>query len=58
MPAGLSFVTKASSPGLSVVSKAPDVVGKSVELVEPATKALPDESTAMPKPTSVRLPPR
>ena len=35
-PAGLSFVTKPSLPS-GVVSKAPGVVGKSVEPVPPAT---------------------
>jgi hypothetical protein len=34
-PAGFSFVTKASSPLLYVVSKAKGVVGKSPELVRP-----------------------
>jgi len=52
-PLASSFVTKAlSSSSLKVVSKAPGVVGKSVEVVAPVTEALPAPSTARPRPAS------
>ena len=58
VPAGLTFVTKASMLVGEVVSNAPVVVGKFVELVSPVTYALPEESTAIALPSSEALPPR
>src|SRR3990172_8827829 len=52
------FAAKASSSPLCVVSKAPEVVGKSVEVVPPVTYALPEASTAMEDPPSLSPPPR
>ena len=61
-PAGLSFVTKASTLPFWVVSNAPGVVGKFVESASPATYAAPVPSTAIPLPRSknplVLKPPR
>ena len=62
-PAGLSLVTKRSkrsskAPPFWVVSKAPGVVGKPVERVEPPTTALPAPSTRMSSGSSVSSPPR
>ena len=52
-------MTKASkSDPLALVSKAPSLVGKSVEGVSPVTKAAPAESTAIPMPLSMEDPPR
>ena len=45
-PPAAIFVMKTSLPPFAVVSKAPEIVGKSVEDVPPVTKTLPAESTA------------
>src|SRR6266542_2823470 len=58
LPAAPSLVTKASSPPFQLVSKAPGVVGKFVELVRPVSVAMPAVSTAMPGPRSSTVPPR
>src|SRR3989339_1272850 len=62
-PVELSFVTKASAwlkpPYINDWSYAPAVVGKSVELVNPITYALPLPSMAMASPQSFQpLPPK
>jgi hypothetical protein len=44
--------------GAQMLCMAPAVIGKSDELVTPATYALPELSTAIPAPTSSPLPPR
>src|SRR4051812_40230412 len=55
----LNLVTKASPLPLGVVSRAPAVVGKLLELASPVTYALPVESTAIPRAWSCEaLPPR
>src|SRR2546427_13300531 len=63
--AGLTLTTKALVPvagppvGVgNVVRKLPARGGKSVERANPETYALPDESTAMPLPPPLPLPPR
>ena len=48
----------ASNPPFAVVSKAPAVVGKSAELEEPSTYALPPPSTWTCSPLSTAEPPR
>src|SRR5207244_12697707 len=58
MPAAFNLVTKTSPAPLCVVSKAPGVVGKSVDKVSPVTKAEPVPSTAMPRASSSWLPPK
>ena len=57
-PAAFSLVTKTSKAPFAVVSNAPAVVGKSAELVEPVTYALPPASTATRVPNSTAAPPR
>src|SRR5438034_807549 len=57
-PSVLSLATKASRLPLFVACTAPVLVGKSLEIVSPVTYALPEESTAIPNPKSVELPPR
>ena len=58
VPEALTFATNASTNPLNVVS-GPTVTGKvvSFDWVWPVTYALPDESTAMPKPKSKLAPP-
>ena len=56
-PAALSLVTKTSGLPLFEPWKGL-AVGKSLERVYPVTYALPAASTAMPKPSSMSLPPR
>ena len=62
-PLADSLVTKASNPCEPLLLSwkgfpTCDAVGKLLESVLPVTKALPDESTAMPSPQSVSPPPR
>jgi hypothetical protein len=54
-PAGFSLVTYASSAPFRTVRKAPAVTGKSAEAVSPVTYALPEESTAIPRASSISL---
>ncbi|OLE77576.1 MAG: hypothetical protein AUG02_01585 [Chloroflexi bacterium 13_1_20CM_2_70_9] len=61
-----SRATYVSATPFAVVSYAPPVVGKSVDVVEPATKASPEGPSAIPPPgpvlpgtsSSMPLPPR
>jgi len=57
-PVGSSLDTKASNGPFNVVSKAPGVVGKSEEKVDPVTYVAPSGPTTRSVAVSVSLPPR